>query len=156
MELAISFFGQPAEDAQNIKEILLQLNQKVPNFLGEILKDESTGKLQALVFSSPLMKELAENFMDLLVIDTTFGTNRFRMKSITLCGKVNNNKTIIFAQGLVCQETKLQFSWILEKVKNYCPREPNFILIEADPAWIGAAEEFIMLRISSYVDGTQE
>jgi len=79
--------------------------------------------------------------MDLLVMDTTFGTNRFRMKSITLCGKDNNNKTIIFAQGLVSNETKEQFSWVLNQTKNYFNKDPKFILIDADPALIGAVEE---------------
>ena len=78
--------------------------------------------------------------MDLVVIDTTFGTNRFRMKNITLCGKDNDNKTIIFAQGLIVQETKELFCWILSNAKNYFLVEPKFVLTDADSALIGAVE----------------
>jgi len=133
-------FGEPAEDAEVMKNILINLKNKLPDFLGEILKDEKTNKLRAMVFASPRMKELAQNFMDLVVMDTTFGTNRFRMKSITLCGKDNNNKTIIFSQGLIAQETKELFSWILNETKNYFNVDPKFVLIDADPALIGAVE----------------
>lgn len=134
------FFGEPAEDAEVMKDILLNLKNKVPDFLGEILKDEESNKLRAVVFASPRMKELAQYFMDLVVMDTTFGTNRFRMKSITLCGKDNNNKTIIFAQGLIAQETKELFSWVLSETKQYFEIEPKFVLIDADPALISAVE----------------
>jgi len=133
-------FGQPADDAENMKEILMKLKEKYPDFLAEILKDETTNRLKAVVFATPFMKKLAFHFMDLLVLDTTYGTNRFRMKSVTLCGKDNNNKTIIFAQGLVTQETLDQFNWLLTKVKEYFAKQPKFILIDADPSLIGAVE----------------
>jgi len=78
-----------------------------------------------------VLKDLANYFMDLVVIDITFGTNRFRMKHWTMCGKDNNNKTIIIAEGLVAQETIEQFSWLLLKIKGYMERELNFILIDS-------------------------
>jgi len=44
------FFRQPTEDAQTLKDTLLQLKISMPNFLAEILKDETTNKFQAIVF----------------------------------------------------------------------------------------------------------
>ena len=73
-------------------------------------------------------------------MDTTFSTNRFRMKHWTMCGKDNNNRTIIFAEGLIAQETGEQFEWLLKTAKEYFTREPDYILIDADPALINAVE----------------
>ena len=108
--------------------------------MGEILQDPISHKLKGLIFATPLMRELANKFMDLLIMDTTFGTNRFRMKHWTMCGKDNNNRTIIFAEGLIAQETTEQFSWLLSQAKGYFNKEPNFILIDSDPALIAAVE----------------
>lgn len=133
-------FGKPTDDAETLKNLLLELKAKFPHFKGEILEDSVSHKLKGLFFATPLMSELAKKFMDLLIIDTTFGTNRFRLKHWTMCGKDNNNKTIIFAEGLIAQETTDQFSWFLSKAKEYFSKEPNFILIDSDPALINAVQ----------------
>ena len=139
-EVDEDFFGEPTQEAENLKVLLLKLKEEVPDFLGETCADDE-GRLKSLVFSTPLMKDLAQNFMDLLVMDTTFNTNRFRMRSLTLCGKDNNNKTSIFAQALLSQETTEQFAWALNTIKKYFDKSPDFILIDADPALINTAEE---------------
>ena len=136
----LQLFGSQTEDAETLKNLILKLKEKVPQFLGEILKEETTNKLKGLIFATPLMKELANKYMDLLIMDTTFGTNRFRMKHWTMCGKDNNNRTIIFAEGLIAQETTEQFSWLLSQAKGYFNKEPNFILMDSDPALIAAVE----------------
>ena len=86
------------------------------------------------------MLELAAKYMDLLVMDTTFGTSRFRMKHWVMCGKNNNNRTVIFAEGLIIQETKELFVWLLNIIKNNFTALPKFILIDSDPALIAAVE----------------
>ena len=121
-------------------QLILNLKQKFPDCLGEVLKDEETGKLKAIIYATPTMKSLTRKYMDLLVIDTTFGTNHFRMKHWTMCGKNNENKTIIFAEGLATHENIEQFSWFLLKVKDYIQRDPEFILTDADPALISSVE----------------
>jgi len=132
-------FGDVQDDASNLKDMFDKLKEASQDFLGDILKGEDN-KLKAVIFATPIMKELAANFVDLFVIDT-FSTNKFRMKSITLCGKNNNNETVIFAQGLMSQETTEIFSWILEKAKTYWEQESNFVLTDADPALISAVEK---------------
>ena len=127
-------FGNLTDDAESMRNLILSLKTKFPNFLGEILKDNTNNQLKAFIYATSQMKVLAERFMDLLVMDTTFGTNRFRLKHWAMCGKDENNRTIIFAEGLVAQENTEQFTWLLNMAKNYFRREPKFILIDADPA----------------------
>ena len=135
-----SLFGNPADDAFQMKQLILKLKDKFPDFLGEILQDSESHELKGLIYATPMQKKLAEIYMDLLVMDTTFGTNRFKMKHWTMCGKDNNNRTIIFAERLITQETTEQFSWLLSKAKEYFGRDPKFILIDADPALIASTE----------------
>jgi len=134
-------FGNNTQDADSMKNLILLLKSKFPDFLGKILKDNINNQLKAIIYATPQMKALAEKFMDLLVMDTTFGTNRFRMKHWTMCGKNENNRTIIFAEALIVQETTEQFTWLLNTAKNYFRKEPKFILIDADPALISAVGE---------------
>ena len=127
-------FGNLTDDTESMRNPILSLKTKFPDFLGEILKDNTNNQLKALVYVTSQMKVLAERFMDLLVMDTTFGTNHFKLKYWTMSGKDENNRTIIFAEGLVAQENTEQFTWLLNMAKNYFRREPKFILIDADPA----------------------
>jgi len=88
-------FGNLTDDAESMRNLILSLKTKFPNFLGEILKDNTNNQLKAFIYATSQMKVLAERFMDLFVMDTKFGTNRFRLKHWTMCGKDENNKTII-------------------------------------------------------------
>ena len=78
-----SLFGNPADDAFQMKQLILKLKDKFPDFLGEILQDSESHELKGLIYATPMQKKLAEIYMDLLVMDTTFGTNRFKMKHWT-------------------------------------------------------------------------
>jgi len=133
-------FGTPTEDAENLRCLVSNLKTKFQDFLGDYKYDEDSKQLTALIYATPKMRSLAEKYMDLLVMDTTFGTNRFRMKHWIMCGKDNNNRTVIFAEGLIVQETSGLFIWLLEKAKAYFDRIPKFVLIDSDPALIKAVE----------------
>ena len=136
----LNLFGDPTSDADTLKNLIIDLRSKDTNFLGEIITDEESNQFRGLVYSTPTMKWLAGKYMDVLVMDTTFGTNRFRMSHWTMCGKDLNNKTIIFAEGLIALETLELFTWLLSKAKDYLGREPKFIMTDADPGLVGAVQ----------------
>jgi len=132
-------------DAENLRILLSKLKAKSSDFLGKYISDPITKKLTGLIFSTPTMKDLASKYMDVLLMDTTFNTNRFRMKHWTMVGKDLNNQTIIFAEGLIVQETKEMFIWLLNEAKNYLEVSPNFTLIDSDPGLIAAVESVFPL-----------
>ena len=76
-----------------MRNLIIRLKEKFPNFFGEILKDPTTDELKAVIYATSHMKQLANKYMDLLVMDTMFGTNRFRMKHWAMCGKDVHNQT---------------------------------------------------------------
>jgi len=65
------------EDAQKMLERLFKLKAKFPDFLGEILRDDQAHELKAVLYATSAMKELATSYMDLLVVDNTFNTNKY-------------------------------------------------------------------------------
>jgi hypothetical protein len=137
-EIDSQFFGEPSDDAECLKNLLQSLKTKFPDMLVEILAPNNT--LEGVIYSTPSMKDLADNYLDLCVMDTTFNTNRFRMKYWAIAGKDNCNKTIIFAEGLIRSETKENLVWLLSCIKDYFKKSPKLILIDADPALISACE----------------
>ena len=133
------FFGEATADAALLQKRIMKLKQKYPNMLAKIKKNNKN-ELEGLIYSMPVMKEFAEYFFDLVVLDTTFSTNRFRLKHLSLCGKDNHNKTILFVEGLVSKETTEEFTWFFEQVKEYFGKEPKILLMDADPALLSACE----------------
>jgi len=96
-----TLFGNPTEDAETLRKLILNLKAKFPDFLGEILEDKNTHELKSIFYATSVMKDLAGSFMDLVVIDTTFGTNRFWMKHWTLCGKDKQQ-----SNNYICRRTR--------------------------------------------------
>ena len=76
-KLDLKMYGNPTEDAENLKQLILNLKEGSSDFLGEILKVEKTNELKAIVYATPVMKDLANSFFDVVIIDTTVGTNKF-------------------------------------------------------------------------------
>jgi len=64
-------------DYQSVEMLSIQ---QIYSFLGEILKDNESNQLKAINYATSQMKMLADKFMDLFMMDTTFGTNCFKMK----------------------------------------------------------------------------
>lgn len=135
----VGFFGEPTEDAWLLQDRIKRLQERFPNMLVKIKKN-SKNELERLIYAMPSMKNLAEHFFDLVVLDTTFATNRFRMKHLSLCGKDNHNKTILFVEGLVSTESSEEFAWFFEQVKSYFGKEPKVVLMDADPALLSACQ----------------
>ena len=59
---------------------IIRLKEKFPNFLEKYLKIQQLMSLKQIYICTLHMKQLANKYMDFLVMDITFGTNRFRMK----------------------------------------------------------------------------
>ena len=141
------YFGDPTEDAALLQSRLIMLKKKFPDMLATIKKNNKN-EFEGLIFAMPSMKNLATHFFDLVILDTTFSTNRFRMKHLSLCGRDNHNKTILFVEGLISQETIEQFRWFFIEVKKYFNKQPQVILMDADPALLAAVEQVFPQSIS--------
>jgi len=79
----------------------------------KLLSDE--GHLEALIFATFDMLQFYKIYGVLIILDTTFGLNRFNMPLLTIAGVKNDGKTIILGFALVLNETFEYKLWALKE-----------------------------------------
>jgi len=97
-------FGAAGLDAQNLLELCGELKKEFPDFFYKH-KISSDNRLSALFFSTPAMRSQYQRYKNVLILDTTFGTNRFKLP--LMFGTMINNmgRTIIAFISLISSET---------------------------------------------------
>ena len=106
-------FGNPGLDASNLKILCEEISQKFSTFYFKF-KGDIDNKFCSLFFATAGMKEEYKHNYNLLILDTTFGTNRSQMPLIV--GSLMNNmgRTVICFFALISEETTLQFQWVFD------------------------------------------
>jgi len=79
-------------------------------------------------------------FNDIVLIDTTYNTNYYSIPLVVICGVDNNYKNIIFALGLVNDETSQTYQWLLRNFAELTQITPRFVISDGDLA-LGSAIE---------------
>ena len=121
-------FGQQSEDANNLKNILN--NSASIGIISDYLLNENN-KLRNLVFTTEYMRKLYESFNDVVLVDTTFGTNRFKMPLLVISGINNEGQNILFGFSLLENETRETFNWVFEKFfREIMKFPPRFIITD--------------------------
>jgi len=122
-------FGDPSKDAQNLISLCKGLSDEFEEFFFRYEVDNKQ-QLKSLFFATPTMREQFKVYSNLLIMDTTFGTNRFHMP--LMFGAVVNGlgRTIISFVALTTQETIEQFSWIFTCFRNCFESEPLNIITD--------------------------
>jgi len=139
-KLVTKLFGKPNNDANNLVELLGSLREKGNVCFSKLLSDE--GHLEALIFATFDMLQFYKIYGDLIILDTTFGLNRFNMPLLTIAGVKNDGKTIILGFALVLNETFEYKLWALkEYLKFVNDEQPSAIISDACPALLKAVKE---------------
>jgi len=122
-------FGDPELDAENLKSLCEDIVLHFPEFCIEF-KTNHQNKLSSLFFATPGMKDQYSHYNNLLILDTTFGTNRFKMP--LMVGTLVNNmgRTVLCFFALVAEETSIQFQWVFEKFKESFGQSPKNIITD--------------------------
>lgn len=58
------------------------------------------------------MKQSYKDYHDILILDTTFKTNRFNMPLVLIVGIDNNGKNIIIGFALISKDDSESYEWI--------------------------------------------
>jgi len=126
-------FGEASKDAYNLKVFSERLRKKFPEFF---YKDKAIDKtLKSLFFSTPGMQNLYENYNNLLILDSTFGTNRFSMPFVVGCIVNNEGRTLIAFFALLSQETAEEYEWCLEAfLECFKNKQPDNIITDECPS----------------------
>lgn len=74
-------------------------------------------------------------FGDAVVFDTTYNTNKYSMIFVPFLGVNHHGQTIIFACGLLSDETTESFVWLFSRfLKSMHHQSPKIIIIDQDAA----------------------
>jgi len=90
---------------------------------------------------SPSQRDLYENFHDVVILDTTSNTNRFRMMLCVIIIIDNHFKTRIVASAIIEDETLDTFRWIFMTLFEETGINPGVIFTDSDPSLISAIKE---------------
>jgi len=106
-------FGNPGLDASNLKILCEEISQRFSTFYFKF-KGDIDNKFCSLFFATAGMKEEYKHNYNLLILDTTFGTNRFKMPLMVESLVNNMGQTVICFFALISEETTLQFQWVFD------------------------------------------
>jgi len=128
-------------DASQMLQMLLNQKELDPLWIVKPRLEPSSRKLNHLLWMSPQQRSLYENFHDVVILDTTSNTNRFRMMLCVIVVIDNHFKTRIVASAIIEDETLDTFRWILITIFEETGINPGVIFTDSDPSMISAIKE---------------
>jgi hypothetical protein len=128
-------------DASQMLQMLLNWKDSDPLWIVKPRLEPSSRKLNHLLWISPSQRDLYERFHDVVILDTTSNTNRFRMMLCVIAIIDNHFKTRIVASAIIEDETLDTFRWILMTLFEETGIYPRVIFTDSDPSLISAIKE---------------
>jgi len=130
-------FGDPSQDAENLRTLCTEIKKAFPDFFNKI-QSSPKNSLQSLFFSTPAMRTQYQKYKNLLILDTTFGTNRFHMPLMVGVMVNNMGRSVIAFCALTSNETQEEFSWVLECFEESFHIHPDNVLTDECPSFKAA------------------
>jgi len=132
-------YGLSEEDADNLQNLFLKIKEDMPDSLCKILKkkikrnDEEADQLDSFLLSTENMKNLYDMFNDVILVDTTYKTNRFRMPLMVIAGINENGKTFLLGLAVLSSEKEDSVKWALQNFIDYFEGCPKIICTDSCP-----------------------
>ena len=101
--------------------------------------DDNT--LTHLIWMTPEQVENWIQFSDCVINDITHKTHRYEMPLSLFVGFDRNMQNIVFAQGLLADESKHSHSWFFRQIIEATGIHPTVIITDSDPAVDAAVKE---------------
>ncbi|KAL6138692.1 hypothetical protein ACLB2K_063971 [Fragaria x ananassa] len=102
-------------------------------------------------WADPTSKKAYYSFNDVVVFDTTYNTNKYRMIFAPITGVNHHGQTIVFGCGLLSDEKTESFIWLLEQWLKAMPSgPPNVIITDQDPAIAKAIAQVLPLTFHRF------
>src|SRR5262249_16134365 len=122
-------------DASQMFQLLMDWKDLEPLWIIKTRLDSVSRRLTSLLWMSPLQRELYNKYNDVVIIDTTYNTNRFQMMLCIITVIDNNYKTRIVACAIIEDETVDTYRWIFDSILNETDISLR-IVSDSDPAII--------------------
>ena len=85
------------------------------NFKPAKYTNPQTGRLERLFFAHPEAIAIYKQHPDVLLLDCTYKTNRFRMPLLNICSVIGNRKTVQTALVFLSGEKDGDYEWAIEQ-----------------------------------------
>jgi len=131
----------PDADASQMLQQLLEWKDSEPLWIVKPRLEPVSRKLTSLFWMSPIQRELYSKYNDVVILDTTYNTNRFQMMLCIIAVIDNNFKTRIVACAIIEDETLDTYRWIFDTILTETGVYPGVIFTDSDPSMIRAIKE---------------
>lgn len=88
-------------------------------------------QLRAFVFVTKGMLNLYKQYKDIIILDTTFGLNRFNMPVLTIAGVDNCGRTVVLGFACIENESAELKEWVLGTYLSYVKEAPDAYISDA-------------------------
>ena len=131
--------GPIVAEAIQLWQLLTEEKANDPSLMvSYTIKDK---RLTQLFWMTGIQQQLYRQYSDVLVVDTTFGTNRFQMPLHQFVVVDSNFKTRLVANAITAGEKQFEYEWVLEELlKTMDNTQPGAIILDKDPSMIGACD----------------
>ncbi|CAN6303481.1 unnamed protein product [Urochloa humidicola] len=121
-------------DANAVLQFMKQKQQEDSEFFFDY-QTSTEGRLLNLFWCDGQSRLDYQAFGDLVIFDSTYRTNRYRMPFVPFVGLNHHRSTTIFACAIVSHETVESFQWLLRTlVAAMYNKEPRSIITDGDRA----------------------
>ncbi|XP_019168184.1 PREDICTED: protein FAR1-RELATED SEQUENCE 5-like [Ipomoea nil] len=120
-------------DAQAVIDKYAKKQALYPSFTFEYDVDEEN-QLRRVFWADQTTKTQYKCFGDMVSIDATYRTYRYKLVFVPFTGIDNHKKCITLAAGLIAKEDIASYVWLLDAFKRCMGRAPTCIITDQDPA----------------------
>lgn len=142
--------SEKAYDAQILLELFEEKKVCNPSFYFEYKIDDEN-KLTHLFWVDGIARKDYKHFGDVLVFDTTYGTNKYAMIFAPFTGVNNHGQSCNFGVAFLKDEKLDSFLWIFETWKRAMGEDaPRVIIIDQNPVMTAAINIALPTTIHQY------
>ncbi|XP_058182725.1 protein FAR1-RELATED SEQUENCE 5-like [Rhododendron vialii] len=121
-------------DADMLYEYFETEQQKNLNFYFTMEKDDE-GRMSHCFWADATCRKSYQYFGDVVVLDTTYNTNRYSMIFAPILGVNHHRQTTLFGCGFLCNESSDSFEWLFKEWLKAMPGiPPKMIITDQDLA----------------------
>ncbi|XP_024171445.1 protein FAR1-RELATED SEQUENCE 5-like [Rosa chinensis] len=121
-------------DGEMLHDYFLLEQEKDSGFYFTI-KADIENKITHCFWADTSSRQLYKCYVDVIIFDTTYQTNRYSLIFAPLMGINNHGQTIVFGAAFLSDETADSFMWLLKEFLNAMPGgAPKMIITDQDPA----------------------
>ena len=125
----IENFEKPTSDANNLVFLCQQISQDNDDFFfAHCLSEQSEQMLKAIFVSTPSMNSCFQHYKNLLILDTTFATNRFKMPLFIGIVVNSEGRSALVFFSLLSDEKESSFDWAFDRFRVFKDQAPENIL----------------------------